>query len=91
MYRLSALLIALMMVISFTGISAAAGGWNKCAMCHKPGKKMMGKPVPSKEELLKRYKTGDELIKAAKASKSPIMKAFKKDSLLNAAVKDLYK
>jgi hypothetical protein len=38
---------------------------------------------------LKKFKTADALIKAAKASKSPMMNSFKKDDQLNAAAMDL--
>ena len=62
-----------------------AAEWDSCKGCHKEG----NKPAPSKETLLKKFKTADALIKAAKASKSPMMNSFKKDDQLKAAAMDL--
>ena len=39
--------------------------------------------------LLKKFKTSGELIKAARASKNPMMNSFKNDEILKAAAKDL--
>jgi hypothetical protein len=80
--------IVVIMVFSLQGI-AAAGTWDtKCIMCHKDGNTLK---APTKAVLLEKYKTPNALIKAAKASKSPMMKNFQKDDLLNEAVMDLYK
>ena len=58
----------------------------KCAMCHKPG----DKPAKSKESLLARFKTAEDLIKAAKATTNPMMKAVQgNDDLLKKAAADL--
>jgi len=44
-----------------------AAGWDSCKGCHKEG----NKPAPSKETLLKKFKTADALIKAAKGIEKP--------------------
>jgi len=80
--RESALVLA--MIFCATSFSLAAG-WDSCKGCHKDG----DKPGPSKETLLKKYKTANDFIKAAKDSKSPMMNNFKKDDQLKEAVKDL--
>jgi hypothetical protein len=87
MKRLLTLVLTLLLVIAFAGM-ASAGIWDKkCAMCHKEGNKMKAK---TKAQLLEKHKSADSLIKAAKATKNPMMKAFQKDDILNEAVKDLY-
>lgn len=78
------LVLALAMVFCGTSFSLAAG-WDSCKGCHTDS----GKPAPSKADLLKKFKTQAELIKAAKASKNPMMSKFQKDELLKAAAKDL--
>lgn len=80
--------LVVIMVFSLQGV-AAAGTWDtRCLMCHKDGNTMK---APTKAALLEKYKTPDAFKKAAIASKSPMMKNFQKDDLLNKAVKDLYK
>lgn len=85
MKRLIVLLVALLMVAAFATVSFA-GGWDKCKACHKTG----DKPSFSKESLLKKFKTADEFVKAAKDSTNPMMKAFNKDEMLTPAAKELY-
>ncbi len=81
-------LMAALLIFAFSGV-AAAGTWDtKCNACHKDGNKMK---APTKAAMLEKHKTADAFIKAAKASKSPMMKNFQKDDILNAASKDLYK
>jgi len=80
--RESALVVA--MIFCATSFSLAAG-WDSCKGCHKDG----DKPAPSQETLMKKFKTSDAFIKAAKDSKSPMMNNFKKDDQLTAAAKDL--
>ncbi len=81
-------LMATLLVFAFSGV-AAAGTWDaKCNGCHKDGNKMK---ATTKAALLEKFKTADDFKKAAKASKSPMMKNFKKDYILDAAAKDLYK
>lgn len=75
--------VTLIMVLGF--YSSAMAGWDKCKGCHTDS----GKPAPSKETLLKKFKTSGELIKAARASKNPMMNSFKNDEILKAAAKDL--
>jgi hypothetical protein len=66
-------------------VKAKVTGWDSCKGCHKDG----DKPGPSKATLLKKFKTADDFIKAAKESKNTMMNNFKKDDLLKAAAKDL--
>ena len=66
-------------------VKAKVAGWDTCKGCHKDG----DKPGPSKATLLKKFKTADDFIKAAKESKNTMMNNFKKDDLLKAAAKDL--
>lgn len=87
MKKVLAVTVALL-VFAFSGVTAA-GTWDtKCIMCHKEGNSLK---APTKAALMEKYKTSDAFIKAAKASKSPMMKNFQKDDILNKAVKDLYK
>jgi hypothetical protein len=48
-----------------------------------------GKPVSTKADLLKKFKTADAFVKAAKDSTHPMMAGFKDNALLRAAAKDL--
>ncbi|HAK60553.1 MAG TPA: hypothetical protein DCO77_09250 [Nitrospiraceae bacterium] len=81
-------LTAVLLVVSLSGV-AGAGTWDtKCTMCHKDGNMMK---APTKAALLEKYKTSDAFIKAAKASKNPMMKSFQADDILKSAAKDLYK
>jgi len=80
--RESALVIA--MIFCAASFSFAAG-WDTCKGCHTDS----GKPASSKATFLKKFKTSDDLITAAKAAKSPMMNNFKKDDQLKAAAKDL--
>ena len=66
-------------------VKAKVAGWDACKGCHKDG----DKPGPSKATLLKKFKTADEFITAAKASKNSMMNSFKKDDQLKAAATDL--
>ncbi|MGO9614102.1 MAG: hypothetical protein ACLPX5_13875 [Dissulfurispiraceae bacterium] len=84
MKAIIALILALAMIFCVASFSMAAG-WDSCKGCHKD----TNKPGPSKETLLKKFKTADEFMKAAKASKNPMMNNFKKDDQLKAAAADL--
>lgn len=78
--------LALILAVTFFGTSfSMAAGWDSCKGCHKDG----DKPGPSTATLLKKFKTAEALIKAAKESKNPMMNNFKKDDQLKAAAKDL--
>jgi hypothetical protein len=66
-------------------VKAKVAGWDACKGCHKEG----DKPGPSRATLLKKFKTADEFIKAAKASRNSMMNNFKKDDQLKAAATDL--
>jgi len=82
--------LSILIMIVFTLTLSAAGFAGtfdeKCSMCHKPG----DKPAKSKDSLLAKFKTADELIKAAKASTNPMMKAVQgNDDLLKKAASDL--
>ena len=81
MKRFTLLLLTLIMVLSFTSF-AVAGGFATCAGCHN------GKVAPDKETLMEKYKTADELVKAAMAAKNAMMKNFQKEDVLEAAAKD---
>ena len=81
-------MLALSSAIAFSGI-AMAGTWDtKCVGCHKDGNAMK---APTKDQMLKKHKTADDFVKAAMASKSPMMKASQKEDVLKEAAKDLYK
>ena len=81
-------LMAALLFFTFSGV-AGAGTWDtKCIMCHKDGNTMK---APTKAAMLEKHKTADAFIKAAKTNKSPMMKNFQKDDILNKAAKDLYK
>lgn len=80
------ILFAMVVVLAFAVAGFAGTFDEKCAMCHKPG----DKPAMSKESLLKKYKTADDMIKAAKASTNPMMKAVQgNDDLLKKAAADI--
>lgn len=80
------ILFALAVVLAFAVTGFAGTFDEKCAMCHKPG----DKPAKSKDSLVTKFKTADDLIKAAKASTNPMMKAIQgNDDLLKKAATDL--
>ena len=63
---------------------AMADTWGKCGGCHN------GKTAPDKAALQQKHKTADSFIKAGKASKNPMMKAFQQnDADLKGAAADL--
>ncbi|RMD58583.1 MAG: hypothetical protein D6828_02610 [Nitrospirae bacterium] len=59
-----------MLAISFC-ISVFAAEWDRCKTCHD------GKIAPSKEELLRRFKTAAFFVKAAQSKDTPLMAPFK--------------
>ena len=69
-------------VLAISSIAMAAT-WDKCAGCHN------GKSAPDKAALQQKHKTADSFIKAGKASKNPMMKAFQSDADLKGAAGDL--
>jgi hypothetical protein len=78
--------LSLVVAMLFCAASFSLGaGWNLCKDCHDDG----NAPAQSKETLLKKFKTAEALIEAAKASESPMMNSFKKDDQLKAAATDL--
>lgn len=77
-------LLVLVMVFCISSLTLAAG-WDTCKACHTDS----GKIAPSKADLTKKFKTTEELIKAAKETKNPMMTNFKGDDLLKEAAKDL--
>ncbi len=86
MKRLLTILLTLLVSLTLAMAGFAGTFDEKCAMCHKPG----DKPAKSKETLLKQFKTADELIKAAKASTNPMMRAVQgNDELLKKAASEL--
>ncbi|UCE78722.1 MAG: hypothetical protein JSV13_09485 [Nitrospiraceae bacterium] len=78
--------VTILLVVAFAGVSSAGVWETKCLMCHKEGNTMK---APTKAAMLEKHKTGDDFMKAAKASKNPMMK-MQKDDVLNAATKELY-
>ncbi|MFN3479007.1 MAG: hypothetical protein ACK415_01365 [Thermodesulfovibrionales bacterium] len=80
-------ILSVMVVVLSFAVAGSAGTFDeKCAMCHKPG----NKPAASKETLLKKFKTTDDLIKAAKATTNPMMKAVQgNEDLLKKAAADI--
>jgi hypothetical protein len=62
---------------------ADAKVWDKCKVCHN------GNMAPDEKTLKEKYKTADELIKAAKESLSSMMKNYKDDADLKEAAKYL--
>ena len=84
MKKVLAIVISFVVIVGFAS-SPFAAGWDSCKGCHTDS----GKPAPSKADLLKKYKTAADLVKAAKASKNPMMNNFKKDDVLKEAAKDL--
>ncbi|OGW57962.1 MAG: hypothetical protein A2Z09_00615 [Nitrospirae bacterium RBG_16_43_8] len=91
MKRIVAILLAFVMVMAFATVSMAAG-WDKCKMCHKEDDKPMvlgGKSVPTKADLLKKFKTAADFKKASKDAKDPLMTPFKGDADVDTAVKYL--
>ncbi len=82
------LVLALALAIVFSA-SAMAGTWDtKCIGCHKDGNAMK---APTKDQLMKKHKSANDFVKAAMASKSPMMKASQKEDVLKEAAKELYK
>jgi hypothetical protein len=78
---------AIFIMICFTAFYAFnvayAGIWDKCKVCHN------GNIAPDEKRLKEKYKTADELIKAAKESLSSMMNNYKGDAELKEAAKDL--
>jgi hypothetical protein len=66
-------------------VKAKVAGWDSCKGCHRDG----DKPATSRATLLKKFKTADDFIKAAKESNNTMMNNFKKDDQLKAAAKEL--
>lgn len=86
MKRFLSLLLTMIVALSFAAVSFAGTFDEKCAMCHRPG----DKPAKSKESLLAKFKSANELINAAKASTNPMMKPIQgNDDLLKKAAADL--
>ncbi|MFN3396879.1 MAG: hypothetical protein ACK4Z9_08835 [Thermodesulfovibrionales bacterium] len=80
------ILSVMIVVLSFAVVGSAGTFDEKCAVCHKPA----NKPALSKESLLKKFKSADELVKAAKASTNPMMKAVQgNEDLLKKAAADI--
>lgn len=85
---------ALNIVIILGVTSLATASWDKCKTCHVDADKkplvIGGKAVPTKANLLEKFKTAGDFVKGSKASESPTMKKFKDDdATLKAAAKDL--
>lgn len=78
MKRFTLLVLTLIMVVSFASLGMA-DEWGKCAGCHN------GKVAPTAETLKGKYKTKDELVKAALASKNAMMKSMQDEEKLESA------
>ncbi|MCX8043797.1 MAG: hypothetical protein N3B18_06705 [Desulfobacterota bacterium] len=63
------------MVVVFLAItsSSAFAGWSTCIGCHN------GTVAPDKNKLVQQYPSVDAFIKAAQATKNPLMDTIKKD------------
>ncbi|MFA5352668.1 MAG: hypothetical protein WC291_00400 [Thermodesulfovibrionales bacterium] len=74
------------MVFGVASLSMAAG-WDKCKGCHTDA----GKPAISKADILKKYKSADELLKGSEAAagRNAMMKAFAKKDVVDAAAAEL--
>ena len=78
------LLTGIFIFISVT--TGLAAEWDRCKVCHRPG----GKPAPSKEMLLKKYKSIPEFVHAAKTSETPMMTFVREnDELLEAVANEI--
>jgi len=78
-----AMFIMICFAIFYAFNFANAGVWDKCKICHN------GNMAPDEKTLKEKYKTADELTKAAKEALSPMMKNYKGDEQLKEAAKDL--
>ncbi|GAB4417647.1 MAG: hypothetical protein OHK0032_13690 [Thermodesulfovibrionales bacterium] len=84
--RILSVVLAAILVFAVVPTAFAGTFDEKCAACHRPD----NKPAPSKDLLVKKFKSTAELIKAAKASKNPMMKAVQgNDELLRNAAESL--
>ena len=71
-------------MVILMGYSAHAGSWDQCKGCHD------GAFAPDAKALKQKYKTVDDLIKAAKKSDEPLMNRYKQDEeFLRKAAKDI--
>ncbi|MFQ3573460.1 MAG: hypothetical protein SNJ53_02375 [Thermodesulfovibrionales bacterium] len=76
---------AMLVVFILSLATLSFAGWDSCKGCHTDA----GKPAPSKAEFQKKFKSIEDLVKAAMASKNPMMQNFKNETLLRAAAKDI--
>ncbi len=69
------MLYTALLVIGFccAGSGAQADGWNVCGGCHN------GMMAPTKDNLIAKYKTVEELIQGAQSSGSPMMAKIKEN------------
>lgn len=80
---ISVLFCSLMVVLFLTTQTWA--GWDSCKGCHTDS----GKPALSKSAMLKKFKTSEDLVKAAMASTHPMMQSMKNETVLKAAAKEI--
>lgn len=74
------------LLITAYAIQVFAGEWDRCKTCHD------GTIAPSKEELIRRYKTAAFFVKAAQSKDTPLMKPLqlpKNESILYAVADEL--
>ena len=73
------------LILAFA-IQVFAGEWDRCKTCHD------GTIAPSKEELIRRYKTAAFFVKAAQSKNTPLMKPLqlpKNEPILYAVADEL--
>lgn len=71
-------------IVFLMNLPSYAGSWDQCKGCHD------GEFALDAKALKEKYKTVDDLVKAAKESDEPLMNRFKLDEeLLKKAAKDI--
>jgi hypothetical protein len=71
-------------IIFLDNLCAYAGSWDQCKGCHD------GALAPNETTLKQKYKTADDLVKAAKKVDDPLMDRYKKnEELLRKAAEDI--
>lgn len=81
MKKIVFIMLASLMLTVFATAGFAGVYDQKCALCHKTdGKKGMAKA--SRDDLLKKFKTVDELVAGAKVVTNPLMKSIQSDEKL---------
>ncbi len=79
------LTLCVVVLVLSIAVSFSYASWDTCKGCHTDS----GKPGPSKAAMLKKFKTSEDLVKAAMASTNPMMQSMKNETILKAAAKDM--